>query len=188
MKDPVHDERWETVARLIRHPLRQQLLFSYAEEVSSPAAVAAALGRPLNLVAYHTAALRDAGFIELVRTERRRGATAHFYRAVVKSEIHDLAWERLPLALRRALVRLTIDTSWREAGDALPRGGMDQATAHMSRTLLTLDADGQRRLADALMATLERAAEIEDASRLRASSEAASYELVIMSFARASRP
>src|SRR4051794_27450301 len=109
MPEEAHDEWWETVARLIRHPLRQQLLFKYAEQVSSPAAVAAVLGRPLNLVAYHTTLLREAGFIELVRTERRRGAKTHFYRAILKSEIEAVAWERLPVGLRRALTRLTMD-------------------------------------------------------------------------------
>lgn len=182
------DGWWELVARLIRDPLRQQLLFKYTEAVTSPSAVASALGRPLNLVSYHTNVLLDAGFIELVRTERRRGAVTHFYRAVVRSEIDDAGWQRVPVGLRRVLVRLTMDTSWREAADALPRGGMDDATAHVSRTLLTLDEQGRVELAAALVDTLERAADIERASRARATNDGEPQELVIMGFRRASRP
>jgi DNA-binding transcriptional ArsR family regulator len=182
------DDWWETVARVTRHPLRQQLLFKYAESVTSPSAVAAALGVRLNLVGYHTNVLLDARFIELVRTERRRGATEHFYRSVLRSEIGDDGWERLPLRLRRSLMRITLDTSWREAGDALPRGGMDDPSAHTSRTLLSLDAAGRRELAAVLMETLERTAEIERASRRRAGDDTVPCELVVMSFVRASRP
>jgi hypothetical protein len=188
MRHTGSDDRWVAVARLVRHPLRQRLLFKYAEAVTSPSAVAADLGEPLNVVSYHTQVLLRAGCIELVRTERRRGATEHFYRSLLKSEIDDTGWEQLPTALRRVLVRRTMDTSSREARDALPLGGMDDVTAHVSRSLFALDGEGRAELAGLLEATLERAEDVDQASRNRGSSDAVPYELVIMSFERASRP
>jgi DNA-binding transcriptional ArsR family regulator len=180
-------ERLQLLARLIQHPLRQRLLFKYAEAVTSPSAVAADLGEPLNLVSYHTKVLLEAGCIELVRTRRRRGATEHFYRALVVSELDDLAWERLPTGLRRALVRLTLDATRREAADALGRGGMDTASAHVSRSYFMLDAQGRAELGVLLQATLAKAGEIERTSRERGGAEVP-WQLVLLSFERASRP
>lgn len=179
--------RLEALARLMRHPLRQRLLFEYAEAATSPSAIAAALGERLNLVSYHTQVLLREGCLELVQTRRRRGAIEHFYRSRMLSELDDATWERLPTGVRRALVRLTLDVTRRETTDALPRGGMDAASAHVSRTYLTLDDQARAELAELLKLTLESAADIERRSRARADADGP-WELVIMSFERASRP
>jgi hypothetical protein len=176
------------VATVLRHPLRQHLLFKYAESVTSPSHVAKALAEPLNVVSYHTNVLLEAGCIELMRTERRRGASEHFYRTVLTSEIDDAGWEQLPTRVRRALVRVAIDAGFREAGDALPRGGMDAATAHVSRSFLALDGEGRAALAALLHATVAGAVQIEQASRDRGTDDAAPHELIVMSFERASGP
>ena len=174
-------------ARLVQHPLRQQVLFKYGEAVTSPSAVAAALGAHLNLVSYHTQVLLHAGSIELVRTARRRGATQHFYRALHAGEVEDAAWERLPAGRRRALVRQTLDTARRDVADALARGGMDTGSTHVSRSYLMLDQEGRRALAALLRSTLAAAADIERGSKLRGTRQAP-WELVILSFEPASRP
>lgn len=181
-------ERWELLARMIRHPLRQRLLFEYAECVTSPSRIAAAVGEPLNVVSYHTKVLLTAGYLALVRTERRRGAREHFYRTTMATAIEDAAWGRLPLTLRRALSRGLLDSVCREAADALPQGGMDPPSTHMSRSQFTLDVQGQWELAELLLDAFNRAHAINGASRARGGDDRANYELVIMSFERASRP
>jgi DNA-binding transcriptional ArsR family regulator len=183
-----NDRQWATLARLVRHPLRSHALFKYAEEVTSPSSIAAALGAPLNVVSYHTNVLLRAGAIELVRTERRRGAAEHFYRAVLAREIGDDAWNALPGKLRRVLVRAVIDGVLRESGDALMRGGMDDPSTHLSRSYLLLDELGRSELASLLRETYTRANAIDRASRQRTRTNAAPYELVMMSFQRASSP
>jgi hypothetical protein len=188
MMDTERDGPATLVARLARHPLRQHVLFKYTEAVTSPRAIAGALAVRLNLVSYHTQVLLRAGVIELVRTGSRRGATEHFYRAALKGDIEDDDWEQLPSTLRRGLVRGTIDGAMREAADALPRGGMDDQWAHVSRSYFVLDAQAQRELASLLRATLTRARDIEMASNRRAADDAVPYELVVMSFERESRP
>jgi DNA-binding transcriptional ArsR family regulator len=178
----------ESLGRLLRHPLRQHLLFEYTQSVTSPSEVAEALGERLNVVSYHTNVLLAAGCLELVRTERRRGAREHFYRAVLTSLIEDPDWEQLPEPLRRGLVRLTIDAGFREAADALPHGGMDSATAHVSRSFLTLDGQGRDALAALLRETLAGAFAIERQSRARSAPDHAAHELLMLSFERASPP
>jgi hypothetical protein len=177
-----------TWARVMRNPLRQHVLVEYAQRIASPSDVAVSLGARLNLVSYHTQVLLRAGCIELVRTERRRGASKHYYRAQLRSEIGDASWEQVPTRLRRALVRGTIDDSFREAGDALPRGGMDAATSHISRSFFELDAQARVELAGVLADALSAARRIERASRERAPAERRPYELVIMCFEAASGP
>jgi hypothetical protein len=167
--------------RLMRSPLRQNVLLMYAGAVTSPSDVAAELDAPLNLVSYHTRILLDAGCIELVRTEQRRGASKHFYSSDLLSEIDDRTWEQLPVRMRRALVRGTMVASWREARDALPGGGMDDAVAHVSRSIFHLDRRGREDLAALLQATLVRAREIDQSSRQRGDGTDR-HELVIMSF------
>src|SRR5215216_2760142 len=95
----------EALAQLIRHPLRQHLLFKYIEAVTSPSRIAAEWQSPLNVVSYHTKVLLGAGALELVRTARRRGAQEHFYRAVLPGDIEDIEWTHIPVKLRRVLAR-----------------------------------------------------------------------------------
>jgi hypothetical protein len=142
----------------------------------------------LNLVSYHTQKLFDAGYLQLVRTERKRGAHQHFYRAVAAGEIQDGDWEDLPTRLRRVLLRRTMDEMFKEAGDALPRGGMDRRDTHMSRSFLTLDEQGRAALASLLHTTFQTALEIQEESRRRDAADQMPCELIVMSFEPASRP
>jgi DNA-binding transcriptional ArsR family regulator len=188
MGGAVRETRSDRLSRLFRHPLRWHALFKYAEGVTSPRAIAADLRAPLNVVSYHTQVLLRAGAVELVRTERRRGATEHFYRAVVPLEIEDDEWRRLPLKLRRVLSRALIDGAMRESVDALAAGGMDSESTHLSRTYLVLDAQGQDELAALLRDVFARVNNIGEASHERAADDAVPHEVVVMSFERASRP
>lgn len=47
----------------------------------SASEVAVTIGEPLGTVAYHFRVLQNAGLIELVATERRRGSIQSFYEA-----------------------------------------------------------------------------------------------------------
>jgi DNA-binding transcriptional ArsR family regulator len=51
------------------------------QETCSPKQIADALDAPLGQVSYHVRKLADAGLLELVAAEPRRGALEHFYRA-----------------------------------------------------------------------------------------------------------
>lgn len=60
--------------------LRRRLLREIDAGTQTPKDLAAVFGIPLPNVAYHVKILRDAGLIELTRTEPRRGAVAHFFK------------------------------------------------------------------------------------------------------------
>src|SRR5215472_15356877 len=90
---------------------------------TSPLALSRQLRQPLSTVSRHMRVLRDLGFVELTRTEPRRGAVEHFYRAVQRAYMDDDTFERLSVPLRRGLVRQTFRKIFSEAAEAGGRGG-----------------------------------------------------------------
>jgi hypothetical protein len=177
----------DDLARVLRNPLRNRLLFEYGIEPTSPSRVARRLGASLSLVSYHTGVLRRKAYLELVRTERRRGATEHFYRSRVGAQLEDEEWEGIPLAVRRALVSGTLGAAADDARRAALDGGFDGAQAHLSRSLVRLDEAGAEAVARLLRDTVEAIARIAAQTGER-DPAARAHEVVILNFDRGSRP
>src|SRR3954471_5289509 len=94
----------EALLRAISHPLRHRLLGMLDGRVASPNQLARELGLPLGRVSYHIRLLSDLGAIELVRTEPRRGALEHFYRAVTTVWVREAHLQTLPRSARRGIL------------------------------------------------------------------------------------
>jgi DNA-binding transcriptional ArsR family regulator len=175
------------IARVLSHPLRPRILQILTDRgEASPNEIAAELDVPLGTLSYHTRTLRDAGWIELVREVPRRGAVEHFYRAVVRPEVDDAQWERLPLGVRRRLAAMTVGQLLQSAAAAVETGGFDVAGAHVDRVPLELDAEGVKELSSVLVAALDEAARIQRRSNERragASETPRASELAIVHFA-----
>jgi hypothetical protein len=171
----------EDVAQLLAHPLRQRLLFEY-DQPTSPSKAAHRLQEPVNLVSYHTHVLRKHGWIELVRTERRRGAIEHFYRATGAPDIEDADWVRLSLRRRHAIVLGTLGGTADEAKTAALHGGFDHAAAHLSRCLLDLDEQGTAEVAATLRQTIARVKRIAAEAHDRAPDATRRHVLIIQCF------
>lgn len=176
------------IAQVCANPLRNRLLFEYQGEPVSPSRLARRLGEPLNLVSYHTSVLARRGCLELVHTERRRGATEHFYRSIVPLGIEDEEWLEIAPALRRSLVLGTLSVVTDESRGAAFEGSFDEARAHMSRTLLDLDDQAVGEMARLLRGVLDDVERIQAESRERAGPDRKPYELVMLHFARSSAP
>lgn len=108
--------------RSVAHPVRTQIISTLGHRVMSPVEVARELDLHLNKVAYHFRVLADAGFIERVKTDTRRGAVQTYYR--VKDGGHVVLSARLPT----------------EAVDVLAR----QVRALVVEHGATADGDGER--------------------------------------------
>src|SRR3954468_4373828 len=89
------------IAKALAHPLRGRILQRLGERVASPADLAAELGAPLGVVSYHVRKLCDYHCVELVRTEPRRGALQHFYRATAGPNLDAQQWHTLLAGLRQ---------------------------------------------------------------------------------------
>jgi DNA-binding transcriptional ArsR family regulator len=171
----------DEVARLLAHPLRQRLLFEY-ERPSSPSKIARRIEQPVNVVSYHTNVLRRHGWIELVRTEQRRGATESFWRTTVAAKLEDEEWERISPPLRHAIVLGTLAATSDEARAAALHSGFDGARAHLSRSLLEVDQQAVEEVANLLRRTIDEVEQIEAASRNRDPRSVERHELVIQFF------
>ena len=156
----------------LAHPLRQRILHLFVGRVISPADAAQELGAKLGDVGYHVRVLRDAGALELVRTETRRGAVKHFYRATTRPMLTDDQWRRLPIGTRRQLFGHTLDDLWHHVADAGEHGGFDDPEAHVSWTPLELDEEGFRAMIGLLEQTLMGAMDIQTATLERQSRRA----------------
>jgi DNA-binding transcriptional ArsR family regulator len=151
----------EDVARALAHPLRQRILMLLEREVQTPLDLARSMNEPLNKIGYHVHALREAGCIELVRTEHRRGAVAHFYRPTSRAFLSDEQWSSLPTGIRHRLVTQTLSDVMSDARVAAEGEGFDAGDVHVSRTELALDDEGYAEIVELLSSTLDRALEIQ---------------------------
>src|SRR3954462_5707146 len=174
------------IAKALAHPLRARILQRLGERVLSPGDLATELGAPLGVVSYHVRMLRDYDCVELVRTEPRRGALQHFYKATARPNLDEDQWRALPSGLRRQLTGETIQDIVAYLAQAADAGTLDDPTVVLTRTPLELDARGFKKLNKLLTKTHEQALAIAAESAERASETVLATELGILHFKRGS--
>jgi DNA-binding transcriptional ArsR family regulator len=175
----------ETLIKALSHPLRWRILETMVDRgETSPVELARLLDEPLATVSHHTRVLRDNGCIELTRTEPRRGAVEHYYRAIMPAFFDDAQWSQVPVALRRGLAGPVFRRIFEEAAAAGGAGGFDDPGAYLSRTVVELDESGWQELSELLTDVLKRAQDIQERSDARRGEdhEARTSELVLMHF------
>jgi DNA-binding transcriptional ArsR family regulator len=177
----------EALLKAISHPLRHRLLGLLDDRVASPNELARELELPLGRVSYHIRLLADLGAIELVRTEPRRGALEHFYRAVTRGWFSEDDWARLPRGARRGIVGQSLQRIFSDVTAAVDAGGFDGPASQIKRTALELDERGLEEVSQVIASTTERVNQInaESADR-RAGAEGVSTELALLHFERTS--
>jgi DNA-binding transcriptional ArsR family regulator len=133
----------------LSHVLRQHILLATVQGEASPNELANALGEGLSQVSYHVKVLRDDcdGLIEETRTVQRRGAVEHYYRASAKTLLPAKAWRQLKKGLRAVVGGGQASGLFDDVAEALKAGKLQGDHDHISRVLLALDAEGQRKVA-----------------------------------------
>src|SRR4051812_10619115 len=150
----------EALLKAISHPLRHRLLGMLDGRIASPNELARELELPLGRVSYHIRLLNDLGAIELVRTEPRRGALEHFYRAVTTVWFSEADWTKLPRSARRGILGQNLQHIFASVTAAADGGGFDHAASVVLRAPLELDEQGLDELSALLRDSIERAREI----------------------------
>ena len=172
--------------KALSHPLRFQALIILSERVASPNELAKELNEGLSQVSYHVKVLKDCECIELVKTEPRRGAVEHYYRATSRAFLSDDEWARLPDSVRPGFSVSLLQTLMDDAVAALKAGTFDSRDDHhLSRTQVKLDERGWQDAAKTLSDALERILDIqaESAGRMAEDDEEAiSATVAMMSF------
>jgi DNA-binding transcriptional ArsR family regulator len=184
-KDAVLDER---IVKAISHPIRHRVLVLLNDRIASPNEIANEIGESLGRVSYHVRQLAEVGAIELVRTEPRRGAVEHFYRATARAWFSDADWALLPKTTRRGIFGQNLKRIGADVVAAADANGFDHVQAHVSYTLLDLDEQGMTEVAELLTETLDRALQIQAdaaARRLESDEESLPTELALLHFERA---
>jgi DNA-binding transcriptional ArsR family regulator len=153
----------QQLAKALAHPLRVRILTSLHKGISSPNQLAQELGEPLGNVSYHVKTLLEFDCVELVKTEPRRGAVEHFYRATERAFFSDSDWEKIPASARKGISGAVLEMIGQDSTEALIAGTIDaRSDSHVSRTPLVLDEKGWSELNKLLGETVEKAIKIQD--------------------------
>jgi DNA-binding transcriptional ArsR family regulator len=179
----------QQLAKALAHPLRVRILSSLHKGISSPNQLSQELGEPLGNVSYHVKTLLEYDCVELVKTEPRRGAVEHFYRATERAFFSDADWAKIPASARKGINGVALETIGQEATEAMVAGTIDARTdSHVSQTPLLLDEKGWKEMASLLGDTLNRAIEIQEEAAGRLADEKSdpiSATLAILHFEKA---
>jgi DNA-binding transcriptional ArsR family regulator len=154
----------QDLVKSLAHELRAEILAILNERMASPNELAKELDEGLSQVSYHVKVLKDYGVIRLVKTEPRRGAVEHYYRATSRAYLSDRDWHELPESVR---IGMSADLFQAIVDDAV--AAMEEETfddredRHLSWTPLMLDAQAwaavQKLLNDTLKQVLRLNAE-----------------------------
>ncbi len=153
----------QQLAKALAHPLRVRILTSLHKGISSPNQLSQELGEPLGNVSYHVKTLLEYDCVELVKTEPRRGAVEHFYRATERAFFSDSDWAKMPASARKGISGVILEAIGGDSTKALVAGSIDARTdSHLSRTPLIVDKQGWDELTTMLTETLNRAIGIQE--------------------------
>jgi DNA-binding transcriptional ArsR family regulator len=147
----------ELVVFVVRHPIRVDALQILNEQEASAAEIARIIGEDMKKVGNHVKALAEHGCIELVRTQKKRGAEEHFYRASLRPYIGDAEWAQLSPEARHQISALMFQAIVAEALAAFRTGKFDsRLDRHVSWQPLKLDEQGWGELMEELNESLKR--------------------------------
>ena len=162
----------QQLAKALAHPLRVRILSSLSKGISSPNQLAQELGEPLGNVSYHVKTLLEYDCVELVKTEPRRGAVEHFYRATERAFFSAKDWEKIPASARKGINGVILEAIGQDAAAAMVSNTIEnRSDSHISRTPMVLDQAGWDELTKLLLDTLNRAIEIQEEAANRLAKE-----------------
>ena len=188
-------QRWVLpmrVSKSITSGLRIDIQRILSEVEASPNDLSKMLNEGLSRVSYHVRELRKHKAIEQVRTEQRRGAIEHYYRATEAPFVSDAEAAKLSKPIREEISSVMLQMIFREAIGSLEAGTLDSRTdRHVSWMPLRLGEEGFVEAVGLLLETMERLHEIaeEDAERCaKSGEEQCEYIFSMMGYERSKSP
>lgn len=147
----------QRLIRAVGHPIRAHALKILNERTASPSELAKELGEGLSQVSYHVKVLSECECIELVKTEPRRGAVEHYYRATAHAFLDDSEWAKLPASIQEGMSAKLVQSIFTETAQALESGTFDaRDERHVSWVPMQVDEEGWLEVAEATMDALKR--------------------------------
>jgi DNA-binding transcriptional ArsR family regulator len=158
----------QDLVKSLAHELRAEILAILNERMASPNELAKELGEGLSQVSYHVKVLRDYKVITLVKTEPRRGAVEHYYRATSRAFLTGRDWQALPESARVGMSADLLQAVIDDAVAAMEGGTFDdRKDRHFSWTPLMLDEKAWASLQKLLDDTLKQATKINEEAAKR---------------------
>lgn len=164
----------QRLVKALAHPLRVEILTILNERMASPNELSKELEEGLSQVSYHVKVLKDFECIEMVKTEPRRGAVEHYYRATERAFLTDRDWQKLPDSVKPGVSASVVELFMGEVAAAFQEGTFDaREDRHLSWTPGVVDEQGWNESVDLVNETLERVISIhaDSAKRLTKSGE-----------------
>lgn len=164
----------QKLVKALSHPLRAEILAILNERMASPNELSKELDEGLSQVSYHVKVLKDFECIEMVKTEPRRGAVEHYYRATARAFLTDSDWRSLPDSVKPGVSSAAIRMIIEDVFGALQGGSFDsREERHISWTPGVVDEQGWEETVELINETLEKIIKIhaESAKRLAKSGE-----------------
>lgn len=165
----------QKLVKALAHPLRVEILAILNERMASPNELSKELEEGLSQVSYHVKVLRDFECIEMVKTEPRRGAVEHYYRATSRAFLADSEWQHLPDSIKPGVSSSVLQLVLDDVVGAINGGSFNaRDDVHMSWTPGVVDEQGWDESVDLVNETLEQLIKIHagSAKRLAKSGEA----------------
>ncbi|HEX3608882.1 MAG TPA: winged helix-turn-helix domain-containing protein [Solirubrobacterales bacterium] len=158
----------QKLVKALAHPLRVEILTILNERMASPNELSKELEEGLSQVSYHVKVLKDFECIEMVKTEPRRGAVEHYYRATARAYLTDRDWKKLPDSVKPGVSGSVVQIILDEVIAALKGGTFDaREDRHLSWTPGVVDEQGWKESVDLANETLDRTIAIQAASAKR---------------------
>lgn len=175
----------QQLAKALAHPLRVRILNALHEGISSPNQLSQELDEPLGNVSYHVKTLLEYDCVELVKTEPRRGAVEHFYRATERAFFSDEDWKKIPASARKGISGVILEAIGTDATKGLVSGTLEaRPDSVITRSPMQLDEQGWNEVVALLTGTLEKAEEIqaEAANRIGKDGKTINARVALMGF------
>lgn len=158
----------QKLVKALAHPLRVEILTILNERMASPNELSKELDEGLSQVSYHVKVLKDFECIEMVKTEPRRGAVEHYYRATARAYLTDRDWRSLPASIKPGVSASSVGMVNEQVFAALSSGTFDSRDdRHISWTPGIVDRQGWEESVDLVNDTLEQIIQIHAGSAKR---------------------
>jgi len=164
----------QRLVKALAHPLRVEILTILNERMASPNELSKELEEGLSQVSYHVKVLKDFECIEMVKTETRRGAVEHYYRATERAYLTDRDWRALPASMKSGVSSSAVEMVIEDVVASLKGGAFDaREDRHISWTPGIVDEQGWGESVDLVNETLAQIIKIhaDSAKRLAKSGE-----------------
>jgi DNA-binding transcriptional ArsR family regulator len=133
----------QRLIRALAHPLRVKLLAYLNDREWSPNELSEELNEGLSQVSYHIKVLKDLEMIEMTRTEPRRGAVEHYYRAIERAYIPRWMAKLLPKSGNEIVGSDILEAIEEDLVASVKSGKFyEREDTHASYTPVTLDGIG----------------------------------------------